>query len=78
MRTSAGEIKYVYKGELLSAEEFIKAQDEKIQELKNIIEEKDEAIRKLRSQIQRRKNEKEIVIYLITKHKRCQKDIENP
>lgn len=40
MKTPEG-IKYVYKGELLTADEFIKAQDEIIQDQKKIIEQKD-------------------------------------
>lgn len=60
IRTPAGGVKYVYKGELLTAEEFIKAQDGKIQELKQIIEEKDQTIRILRSEIQKKKNIEEI------------------
>lgn len=60
IRTPAGGVKYVYKGELLTAEEFIKAQDGKIQELTQIIEEKDQTIRILRSEIQKKKNIEEI------------------
>ena len=60
MRTPAGDIKYVYKGELLTAEEFIKAQDDKIQELQIIIEQKDKVIANLRSEIQKKKNIEEI------------------
>ena len=51
MKTPDWKIKYVYKGELLEADEFIKAQDEIIKDLKKQLEQKDGQINVLNGMV---------------------------